>query len=120
MGNKRSRLKWLGKSFMDQAQISEIKDLLGNVEIQSTILEKDVETSEELNKVLEDIKDYNIVVIQKSRFKSNILKTLLELNESKLRKAFFAFCTLQRRSTRKKLVLISSAEKKDHYGQIEL
>ena len=120
MGNKRSRLKWVGKSFMDQAQISEIKDLLGNVEIQSTILEKDVETSEDLDKILEDIKDYNIVVVQKSSFKKSILKNLIELNKSKMKKAFFAFCTLQRRSTRKKLVLISSGEKEDHYGQIEL
>ena len=119
--NKRkSRVVWLGKEFLTQEQISQIKDRLGNLEIQSVILKKDVESSEDLAKIFEEIKDYNIVVVQKTSFKKSLLVQLLSYNKEKLKKAIYAYCHLKRRSTRKELVIISNAERKDYYGQIEI
>ena len=119
--NKRkSRVLWLGKEFLTQEQISEVKDRFGNLEIQSIILKNDVSTSEDLAKVFEEIRNYNIIIVQKTSFKKNLLIQLLDYNKEKIRKVFCAFCQLKRRSTRKELVIISNAEKADHYGQIEL
>ena len=121
MQNKRkSKAMWIGKEFMDQGRISEVKDLFGNVEIQSTILKEKVKTPEDLAKILETIKDYNIIIVQKTSFKKTILARLLELNKEKIKKVFCAFCPLKRRSTRKKLVIISNADREKFYGQIEI
>lgn len=120
MQNKRSKVLWVGKDFLDQAQISEVKDRLGNLEIQSNILKKDITTNKDLAEVLESIKEYNIIIVQKSCFKNSILKQLLEYNKEKIKKAFYAFCVLKRRTTRKTLVKITNADEKEYYGQIEL
>lgn len=120
MENKKSRVLWIGKEFLTQGQISEVKDRFGNLEIQSNILKKDITTSKDLAEVLESIRDYNIVILQKSCFKNSILKQLLEYNKEKIKKVFCAFCMLKRRTTRKTLVMITSGEQREFYGQIEL
>lgn len=120
MSNKKSKILWIGRQFLSLEQKSEIKDRFGNIEIQSKVLKKNVNTENDLAEVFEAIKDYNIIIIQKSCFKSNNLKNLLEYNKEKLKKVFYAFCPLKRRPTRKELVFIQSADRNRYYDQVEV
>ena len=120
MSNKKSKILWIGRQFLSLEQKSEIKDRFGNIEIQSKVLKKNVNTTNDLAEVFEAIKDYNIIIIQKSCFKSNNLKNLLEYNKEKLKKVFYAFCPLKRRPTRKELVFIQSADRNRYYDQVEV
>lgn len=120
MSNKKSKILWIGRQFLSLEQKSEIKDRFGNIEIQSKVLKKNVNTANDLAEVFEAIKDYNIIIIQKSCFKSNILKYLMEYNKEKLKKVIYAFCHLKRRPTRKELVFIQSSDRSRFYDQVEV
>lgn len=120
MKRRSSKILWIGKYFLSLEQKSEVKDKFGNLEIQTKILKEDVKNSKQLAEVFEEMQDYNIIILQKSCFKKNILTQLLGYNKKKLKKVIFAFCPLRRRPSRKELVYIKSADRNRFYDQIEV
>lgn len=120
MEKRKSRVLWVGLLSLTKTQKSEINDRYGNVEIRSKVLKNKINTCSDLSEIFEEVKDYNIIIIQIPCFKNSILKDFLEYNKEKLKKVILAFCQLRRRPTRKGLVCIQSSDRSRYYDQIEL